>query len=967
MNTPTRPSDLESTKGAKTHPTKYGIRSTNVIWGDHFEPVDAIILIDDEKIFDVVIVSETPADKLQQINNDWEIENYGNLCIFPGIIDSNVHLHTNFDNEWDNVVASTKLAAAGGITTVIDNSIMTKPFENAQEYLEILKEKIQTLKSNSKVDFGIFGLLEPKTQENIQEMVDLGVMGLKCYLFSCLQNGVGNIEPEYLGPLMEYLNEYFPNLLLAFHPEVATERELYLSSPCRLNKLEDRLDMNFEIKSLGLGGGANKGAYLEEFNKSATNSEGIDDDDDCPTPSLDTPSKLRSKIKKSKEKTEINQLVHFELMSYGYEESKIDTENMSSDSDTEIPDSLNSSPMAKSNKGTPKHRDSKLTSAKPAKKSIFKNIEIKEVNSDENTPVSGNAGQNAKSQFAAVRRSIFASRFNNSKDDENEDEPLENALDDVQEDLSKSPVKTRFHEDSSSDLEEHQAKNYITNPQQDVSPSRRERSSILSNKKNRSSSLVIAFSSKVSKLLEDDRQKELLTSDNLDTAATKSPNQTHDKEPETVDDINKFSGSSRNILGSGLTDHKTEDSASEMTDSTRKLFLPLSNDQEKLDRALSPGKQLSPSRQNLFSPDFINNSQDVNNTSFNSSPCESSDHTSGRSNLLLRRIVRKSSANLPSTGSTLAKPSLSVPPRNFKIVNNLDTVKSPNVSNAGEQKFNICYRVFLANRPTNWEENGVMTILTAYKPEFKLRIMIQNLALASSFLKIREKKKKEPQHIDTIYGDTGSAYLFFNEKTVKKTETKYKATPAFRDKENRKLLVENYRLGGIDLVTSYHLYVPQRYKEVDGGNFRRAFSGFDSIGFNLQALWTTIYVFYKKNNSKFAQEPFYKKKMIDDLLCKIAKVLCSNQAKMLKIDDRKGVIEKGKDADFVIWDPYTRINNQHLHSNHIFSRRILYGLVHKTYLRGKVIYDKEIGLEADVVGEQQQQAKFLTPATIPTV
>jgi len=52
---------------------------------------------------------------------------------------------------------------------------------------------------------------------------------------------------------------------------------------------------------LGLGAGANKGAYLEEFSKSA-NSEGIDDDDDCPTPSLDTPSKLRSKIKKSKEK-----------------------------------------------------------------------------------------------------------------------------------------------------------------------------------------------------------------------------------------------------------------------------------------------------------------------------------------------------------------------------------------------------------------------------------------------------------------------------------------------------------------------------------------------------------------------------------------------------------------------------------------------------------------------------------------
>jgi len=948
MNTPMRPSDMDSPKGAQTRSKKYGIRSTNVILENHFEPIDAIILIDNEKIFDVIINSEENAHQIQQINQEWEIENYGNLCIFPGIIDSNVHLHTNYDSEWDNTIYSTKLAAAGGVTTIIDNSIMSKPFENAQEYLEILKEKIASLQSHSKVDFGIFGLLEPKTHEHIKEQVDLGVMGLKCYLFSCLQNGIGNIEPEYLAPMMEYINDSFPDLLLAFHPEIGTERELYLSSPCRLSKLEDRLDMNFEIKSLGLGAGANKGAYLEEFSKSA-NSEGIDDDDDCPTPSLDTPSKLRSKIKKSREKTEINQLVRLELMSYGYEESKIDMENNSSDSDNEIPDSLNSSPMAKSNKGTPKHRDGKLDSAKPIRSSIFKNSEIKEVSSDENTPASGisglsNGGHIVKSQFAAVRRSIFASAPAN-KDNENEPEhENEHGLEEIREDLSRSPPsKSRFNKDDDSDADE---------PKQDLSPLRRERVSLLSNKKNRSSSLVIAFSSKVSKLLEDDRQKELLTADNCDTAAT--------KEPETVDDTNRHSGSSRNMFGSGLTaDHKTESSASEVTDSTRKLLLPLSSDQtEKLEnRALSPGKQFSPSRQMVFSPDFNNNSsQDANNTSFNSSPCESSDHISGRSNLLLRRM-RKGSDNTVTTGNSLSKPSLSVPPRNFKIVNNLDTVKSPNFNNPGEHKLNVCYRVLLANRPTNCEENGVITILNAYKPDFKLRVMIQNLALASSFLKIRDKKKKEPHHEDTLFGDTGSAYLFFNERSVKKGETKYKATPAFRDKENRKLLVDNFRLGGIDLITSYHFYVPQRYKKVDGGNFRRAFSGFESIGFSLQALWTTLYVFYKKNNAKFQQDLMYKRKMIDDLLCKIAKVLCSNPAKMLKIDDRKGAIEKGKDADFVIWDPYPKINNQNLNSNHIFSRRILHGLVHKTYLRGKVIYDKENTLEA----VEEQPAKFLTP------
>ena len=222
-----------------------------------------------------------------------------------------------------------------------------------------------------------------------------------------------------------------------------------------------------------------------------------------------------------------------------------------------------------------------------------------------------------------------------------------------------------------------------------------------------------------------------------------------------------------------------------------------------------------------------------------------------------------------------------------------------------------------------------------------MRVLVQNLSLASSFLKIRQKKKTGEKYADTLYGDTGVANLFFNERTIKEGETKFKASPPFRDRENRKLLIKNFKLDGVDIVSSNHFYVPARYKDVDQGNFRRAFSGLDSIGFNLQSLWTTIYAFFKKTNKRFNQEPFYQKKIINDTLHRVYKVLCSNPAKMLKIDHKKGRIEKGRDADLVVWDPYKLINNQHLRSSHIFSKRILFGLVNKTYLRGRVIYDKD--------------------------
>ena len=189
---------------------------------------------------------------------------------------------------------------------------------------------------------------------------------------------------------------------------------------------------------------------------------------------------------------------------------------------------------------------------------------------------------------------------------------------------------------------------------------------------------------------------------------------------------------------------------------------------------------------------------------------------------------------------------------------------------------------------------------------------------------------------------------------VKKGETKYKVSPPFRDAENQQNLVDSFRLGGIDVMSSYHFFVPPRYKLVDNGNFRRAFGGLDSMGCSLQALWTTLYNDQQKSESEAElEEKTLLTKRDNALLMQVYRTTSYNPAKMLGISSKKGSIAKGKDADFVIWDPYQLENNSWLSPNHTFAGKELLGMVFKTYIRGNLIYSKDVNDEISTIHEAE--------------
>ena len=73
-------------------------------------------------------------------------------------------------------------------------------------------------------------------------------------------------------------------------------------------------------------------------------------------------------------------------------------------------------------------------------------------------------------------------------------------------------------------------------------------------------------------------------------------------------------------------------------------------------------------------------------------------------------------------------------------------------------------------------------------------------------------------------------------------QTQYKADPPFRSKENRRLIQKAISSNKwVHCVGSGHFYVDPVFKFTDSGDFRKAYSGTSTIGYQYQATWTTIW------------------------------------------------------------------------------------------------------------------------------
>ena len=118
---------------------------------------------------------------------------------------------------------------------------------------------------------------------------------------------------------------------------------------------------------------------------------------------------------------------------------------------------------------------------------------------------------------------------------------------------------------------------------------------------------------------------------------------------------------------------------------------------------------------------------------------------------------------------------------------------------------------------------------------------------------------------------------------------------------------------------------PPALKHLEGGEFTRAWGGISGLQFALSAVWTEA----RRRGHTLEQ---------------MSQWMSHAPARFLGLDDRKGAIAVGYDADLVAWEPdgVFQVNEamiQHRHKLTPYAGLNLQGVVRATWVRGQRVYN----------------------------
>ncbi|MEJ7603217.1 MAG: allantoinase AllB [Kofleriaceae bacterium] len=145
-----------------------------------------------------------------------QLDDFEELAILPGIVDTHVHLNEPGRTEWEGFATATRAAAIGGITTLVDMPLNSIPPTTTRAGLAA---KRAAAAGQCAVDVGFWGGVVPGNEAELAGLVADGVRGFKCVLVDSGVEEFGWVGERELGIAMPILAGLGVPLLV--HAEVA--------------------------------------------------------------------------------------------------------------------------------------------------------------------------------------------------------------------------------------------------------------------------------------------------------------------------------------------------------------------------------------------------------------------------------------------------------------------------------------------------------------------------------------------------------------------------------------------------------------------------------------------------------------------------------------------------------------------------------------------------------------------------
>jgi allantoinase len=231
------------------------------------------------------------------------------------------------------------------------------------------------------------------------------------------------------------------------------------------------------------------------------------------------------------------------------------------------------------------------------------------------------------------------------------------------------------------------------------------------------------------------------------------------------------------------------------------------------------------------------------------------------------------------------------------------------------------YDTFLRSRPREAEDSAIALMIELCR-ETRARVHIVHHSSSDSLGLLREARSEGLP----ITVETCPHYLTFAAEEIRDGATHFKCCPPVRERENREKLWEAVGDGTIDMIVSDHSPCTPELKAGDTGDFMAAWGGISALQFSLPVMWTN-----------FKARGFG--------LTDLTGLMSEAPAKLAGLENLKGKLAPGFDADLVVWDPDAAFTVEpelvyHRHKLTPYSGREVYGRVDSVYVRGGLVYDR---------------------------